>query len=278
VKFELWYPVFTGAIVSLFVCFCVIFYRYPSNAEGQDDGMPRTAESPEPGIPEGPEGNFRTVLASFSGWESPSAYDSILESYRNNETREEVVDFFGGIIRSRELAALILAHADAFDISPSLAFALCWKESRFNPRAVNRKNRNESIDRGLFQLNSISFPKLTEEAFFDPQINSYYGMAHLRWCLDTGGSVVAGLAMYNAGTNRVNAGGTPKKTLDYVSGVLMIQAGIEELFAEYQVLTAEPSADTVPALLPEPELEPGPEPWETLRPHLALLSPIRSRP
>jgi hypothetical protein len=115
---------------------------------------------------------------------------------------------------------------------------------------------------------------LTEETFFDPRRNAYYGMAHLRWCLDTGGSVVAGLAMYNAGTNRVNAGGTPKKTLDYVSHVLRVQADIEDLFSEYQALTAAPPLAEVPAA-PPPDTKPGNEVREAHRPYLALLSPVR---
>jgi hypothetical protein len=42
--------------------------------------------------------------------------------------------------------------------------------------------------------------------------------------------VVAGLAMYNAGTNRVNAGTTPRHTLDHVSRILEFRNGIESLF------------------------------------------------
>ncbi|MDR3145163.1 MAG: lytic transglycosylase domain-containing protein [Treponema sp.] len=275
-RFELWYPVFTGAIVSVIVCFCVIFHRYPSETKGQDEEILRLVELPDPGIPEEPEEELQAV--SFSGWESPSGHDPLLDAYRNDESRDRVVEFFGEIIRSGELAAVILANADTFDISPGLAFALCWEESRFKTRAVNRKNRNDSIDRGLFQLNSISFSDLTEEAFFDPNLNAYYGMAHLRWCLDTGGSAVAGLAMYNAGTNRVNEGGTPKKTLDYVSRVLKIQAGLEDLFSEYQALAAAPLPVAEIPAPPPPEPEPKNEGWEIPRPHLALLSPVRARP
>jgi soluble lytic murein transglycosylase-like protein len=162
--------------------------------------------------------------------ESMDQPDRILEYYRNEANRGEVVAFFSALVQSEEIAAAILANADKFDISPSLAFALCWGESRFNSLAVNRANRNRTVDRGLFQLNNESFPKLREADFFNPGTNAYYGMAHLRWCLDAGGSVVAGLAMYNAGTNRVNAGTTPRHTLDHVSRILDFQNGIESLF------------------------------------------------
>ncbi|MFP3041296.1 lytic transglycosylase domain-containing protein [Treponema primitia] len=166
--------------------------------------------------------------------ESMEKPDYILDYYRNESSHSEVLAFFSALVQSEDIAGAILTNADAFDIPPSLAFALCWGESRFNPLAVNRTNRNQTVDRGLFQLNGNSFPKLREADFFNPRVNAYYGMAHLRWCLDSGGSDVAGLAMYNAGTNRVNAGTTPRHTLDHVSRILEFRKGIEGLFqAEY---------------------------------------------
>jgi soluble lytic murein transglycosylase-like protein len=173
---------------------------------------------------------YAEAVAYQSVSEQRGGTDFIRECYKNESLRETVVEFFGKIAYSRELAEIILENAAAFGISPSLAFALCWEESRYNVRAVNRRNLNESVDRGLFQLNCCSFPQLNEADFFDPGINAYYGMAHLRWCLDSGGSDVSALAIYNAGNGRVNSGGTPKKTLDYVSRVLKVQRSIEVLF------------------------------------------------
>jgi hypothetical protein len=162
--------------------------------------------------------------------ESMGQPDRSLNYYRDELCRSEVTAFFTALVQSEEIAKLILLNADRFDIPPSLAFALCWGESRFNPLAVNRTNRNRTVDRGLFQLNNIAFPKLKDKDFFDPAVNAYYGMAHLRWCLDSGGSEVAGLAMYNAGPARVKAGSVPGHTLDHVSRVLEFRNGIEFLF------------------------------------------------
>jgi soluble lytic murein transglycosylase-like protein len=156
-------------------------------------------------------------------------YDAMLALYRDRDARDEVVSFFAAVVHSEELARIILERAEEYDVSPSLAAALGWEESRFDPAAVN-KNKG-SVDRGLFQLNSKSFPKLAEHEFFDPDLNARYGIAHLRWCLDLGGSEVSGLAMYNAGTTRVRSDSTPKKTLDYVSRVLAFREGLDALFA-----------------------------------------------
>lgn len=155
--------------------------------------------------------------------------DPILSLYRDQVAREEVVEFFAAVVRSEEIARIILKRAEEYDISPSLAAALGWEESRYNPYAMNRNRA--SVDRGLFQLNSKSFPKLTDSDFYDPDLNARYGLAHLRWCLDLAGSEIAGLAMYNAGTTRVRSDKTPKTTLDYISRIQEFKAGLNALFA-----------------------------------------------
>ena len=168
--------------------------------------------------------------------------DIILAFYRNPDYSLRVLEFFGELTGSEAVAAAIVKHASALNVPPALAFALCWEESRYNPQAFNR-NRNETVDRGLFQLNSATFPELATDDFYDLDINSSRGLAHLRWCLDTAGTDVAGLAMYNAGTTRVRSAGTPKGTLDYISRILKNQRKIEELFIAGCALIAQEEED-----------------------------------
>ena len=144
--------------------------------------------------------------------------DIALRLYRSEKTREAVIAFYSGLAGNPDVSAVILKHADENNISPSLAFALSWEESRFQPRAVNRNA--SSVDRGLFQLNNKAFPDLSEEEMFDPEINAKNALSFLRFCIDQGGNEVAALAMYNAGTTAVRNGRTPKRTLDYISRVL----------------------------------------------------------
>ncbi|HRZ90548.1 MAG TPA: transglycosylase SLT domain-containing protein, partial [Spirochaetia bacterium] len=127
----------------------------------------------------------------------------------------------------------ILDNAVEYSVPVSLAFALAFEESQFHPRAINRNA--ESVDRGLFQLNSKSFPNMTIEQFYDPVLNAKKGIAHLAYCLDEGGNEVAALAIYNAGYGRVSKGGTPRKTLDYISRITKYASNLEALF-EAQVL------------------------------------------
>jgi hypothetical protein len=250
-KIEEFVPVFFGVLASLFLS---AFITRPQDAAA-------------------PEELARTVEPFFDEAAEPEeiAEDHPIERYYlNPETRAFALDFFAGVCGSPETAGIILSNAAAFKISPALAFALCWEESRFTPGAINRNNRNDSVDRGLFQLNDKSFPNLEINDFYNPATNAYYGMGHLRWCLDTGGTEITALAMYNAGTNRVQSLGAPRKTLDYIYRVLEYRKRIEAAF--YTEVAAMPreqeeTGETLAAALDEAD-------DSSKRPWLLRLSPL----
>ena len=213
---EIIIPVFAGVLCSLLLC----------AVAGVLFGFIEKPEVVEPAaeiIHEEKEDDFLLTAIVETN-------DAVLEYFRNPEYQEWVVEFFTGICLNREIAQAVLENADKFDISPALAFALSWEESRFNPMAVNKHNRDGSIDRGLFQLNNNSFPNLEITVFFDVNVNSYYGMGHLRYCLDMGSSEISALAMYNAGTGRVKSSGAPEVTLNYISRILENRRKIENQF------------------------------------------------
>ena len=157
--------------------------------------------------------------------------DNGLSLYRQPNSRTAVEWFYLHVTGNRETAMAILEEAEKNDIPLSLAFALAYTESHYNVNAVN-KNRNSSIDRGLFQLNNRSFPQLKEEDFFNPAISAKYGMSHLRFCMNVAGNEVAALAMYNAGTSKVRADSTPQVTLNYVGKIMAYQDKLDRLFAD----------------------------------------------
>lgn len=157
--------------------------------------------------------------------------DDGLYYYRQSMSRDAVEWFYFQITGNRDIAQAVLLEADKNDIPVSLAFALAFTESGFNVKAINN-NSNNTTDRGLFQLNSNSFPKLSEADFFDPYISAKYGMSHLKFCLTSAGNEVSALAMYNAGTSRVRANKTPQSTLNYIGKIISYQNMLEKLFAE----------------------------------------------
>ena len=155
--------------------------------------------------------------------------DKGLLFYRDSATRDNVIWFYTHITGNVNVARAILEQADKNNIPLSLAFSLAYIESHYKTKTVNH-NKNSTIDRGLFQLNNKSFPKLDEQDFFDPYINARYGLSHLRYCLDTAGNEISALAMYNAGVTKVKTGSTPQLTLNYVSHIIEYRKGIDSLF------------------------------------------------
>jgi soluble lytic murein transglycosylase-like protein len=173
--------------------------------------------------------------------------DDALSLYRATLSRAAVEWFYAHITENTEISSAILEYADANDIPPSLAFALAYTESRYKPSAVNR-NVNGTIDRGLFQLNSASFPRLTEAEFFDPKTSARYGLAHFKYCLTVAENEVAALAMYNAGITRIKNDSTPRKTLNYISHILRYRQTLDDLFKEEIALFFNESANPILAM------------------------------
>lgn len=159
--------------------------------------------------------------------------DQIARVYSSPIGRKLVLDFFDALGSKPEITGIILDAAINTSVPVSLTMALVKEESAFLANAVNKNP--DSVDRGLFQLNSLSFPKLGLSDFFDPATNARYGTAHLAYCLEAGGNEIAALAMYNAGFGRVSKGGTPRQTLDYIHRITTYRSNMEALF-EAQVI------------------------------------------
>ena len=239
-------PDFLRFLVALFVCALLVLIvtikLQPVVQKNADDEIIQF----EPAVEEIPSVNhddFQKLVVNHA-----RKTDAGLLLYRDEATRSRVVWFYNHITGSESVASAILENADKNDIPLSLAFSLAYVESRYKTRAVNH-NKNSTTDRGLFQLNSASFSKLSEEECFNPDTNAKHGLTHLRFCLDTAGNEVAALAMYNAGTVKVKSGSTPQMTLDYVSKIMSYREGLESLFAQEVVAKLETSQPVRVAVL-----------------------------
>lgn len=175
--------------------------------------------------------------------------DPIALFYRDPSTQEGIIQFFASLTMSEHVARVILDGSEKYGVKPSLAFALALEESEFKVDAINQNA--DSVDRGLFQLNSKSYPRLKAKDFFDPGTNARYGIAHLKSCLSQAGNEVAALAMYNAGNGRVERDATPKKTLNYVSRILAYEDNISSLFAAKVMTASRPAAPGLARLIAE---------------------------
>lgn len=88
--------------------------------------------------------------------------------------------------------------ANTYNVDVVTLKAIAKTESGFNPRAVNAKNKNGSIDRGIMQINSIHLnANLTAEDLFDPKINIMMGAKVYKFCLDKHKDELKALNCYN---------------------------------------------------------------------------------
>src|SRR3972149_5865556 len=114
------------------------------------------------------------VLAGWAGQSDPG-----LALYRDPRSRWAVESFYAAVAGDAQVGHIILQQSSAYDIPLPLAFALAWGESKFNVRAFNRNP--QSVDRGLFQLNSRTFPNVKLDDFYYPQVNARLGLKPLRF-------------------------------------------------------------------------------------------------
>jgi soluble lytic murein transglycosylase-like protein len=89
--------------------------------------------------------------------------------------------------------------------NPKWLMAIAVQESGLNPNAVNRANKNGSVDHGLFQINSAWLPTLarhgiTEQQLYDPCIAAYVAAWILAQEIDRHGPTWRAIGAYNSPT------------------------------------------------------------------------------
>lgn len=232
----------------------LIYFFVPQNSNQQETTIPvNIAEiveenSEDETFSEDLSEDYNDFLSEVSFEAFNKLPDKGLVLYRQSMSKVAVERFYTGITGNKDVTKAILLEADRNSIPLSLAFALAYTESRYKVTAVNH-NTNGTIDRGLFQLNSSSFPTLSEADFFDPYVSAKYGMAHLKHDLKmAGNNEVSALAMYNAGAGSVRSNRTPQITLNYIGKIISYQKKLDDLFYEDVVSFYETSI--VPGITP----------------------------
>lgn len=155
----------------------------------------------------------------------PIHRDALLTLYRSDRLRPLVTDYYARLTQDRSVAVAILETADSLDLDPSLAFAMAWNESRFNPRAVSYNAT--TIDRGLFQLNSVTFAHLDRKTVFDPKANARHGLTFYKMAFDKLGTEEKALGYYNSGVGLASKRPYPRSTQAYIKKVMADQAQMD---------------------------------------------------
>jgi soluble lytic murein transglycosylase-like protein len=237
------------SVLVLALCALIVVFLPAESVSEAEPAVPVVADDSEPQVFsfDGTVREEHTVSLKTAASSRAQRTDEALSLYRSSVSRPAVEWFFAHITENSEISGAILEYADKNDIPPALAFALAYTESRYKTGATNR-NANGTTDRGLFQLNSASFPRLSETDFFDAAVSARHGLAHLRYCLSIGGNEIAALAMYNAGTNRIKNDNTPRKTLNYIADILNYRQTLDDLFREQVGVFFSETSNTILAL------------------------------
>lgn len=114
--------------------------------------------------------------------------------------------------------------ANTYNVDVNVLKAIAKTESGFNPRAVNTKNKNGSIDRGIMQVNSIHLNEnLTAEDLFNPRVNIMMGAKVYKMCLDKHKDRLKALNCYNGKLNNNPYGNKVLANLTISPKVFMVK-------------------------------------------------------
>jgi len=138
------------------------------------------------------------------------------------------VDVYNKLIQNKRITEQIIFNALQNEVPVNIAFAQSFVESNWIPEAINIHNSNESIDVGLFQLNSFTFPHLTREEMEDIDVNIFIGIKFFKEKLLQTGTIETALLLYNAG-NYNNVGRT---SILYLQKILDKERQLDEYFNE----------------------------------------------
>jgi soluble lytic murein transglycosylase-like protein len=131
-----------------------------------------------------------------------------------------------GALPTQEIANIIIGASAEHGIPYDIAYRLASWESGYDVRATN-KNKNGTVDKGLFMLNSrwlkefaIRYNGGSKIDPFNPVVNARVAMAHLANLYRVTGKWRLALAAYNCGLKRMREGDWPKPTMNLVNFVL----------------------------------------------------------
>lgn len=111
----------------------------------------------------------------------------------------------GVIADPSRLEACIVSAANYRGIDPALLKAIAIQESGMNPNAVNRNNKNGSVDHGAFQINSgwlttLKRNGITQAQLYDPCVAAYVAAWILAQEIHRHGPTWRAVGAYNSPT------------------------------------------------------------------------------
>jgi hypothetical protein len=133
------------------------------------------------------------------------------------------------IVGRTDVATIIINKCLAKDIPINVGFGLAFRESGWDPNAINDRvvNGVRIIDRGLYQLSNTTFPKNTD--WFNIEVNAELGLSKLKELYIKYGSWETAVTLYNAGS----FGNLGKNSLEHLSAILQKERELDILFSDF---------------------------------------------
>ncbi len=143
--------------------------------------------------------------------------------------------FYNLYVKNNLIIDSVYLCAEKLEIEPEILIAIMRFESNFDVKAFNSKNENRSVDSGLMQLNSFTFPGLTIDQLFDIECNIFNGAKHLKVLLDKyNGNEILAVSAYNCGEWRVDNEKIKMNSLNYASNVINYKNYLKLKYAEFK--------------------------------------------
>jgi len=142
---------------------------------------------------------------------------------------EEVYRFYDEYTGNREITYNIINNGLAFGIPVNLLFSLAYVESQFTPTAINgKKNKDGTVDYGLFQINSYTFRQYTRKYCMKLENNVRLASTYLVEKYRKYGNWEEAFLSYNAGNTELVKNGSIKHFI----GVLKFERKLDKKFNE----------------------------------------------
>ena len=153
----------------------------------------------------------------------------------NSKDIEKIIEFYTLFTKDARISRQIITDALYFKMPINLAFALCWNESRFYPKAYN-SNKNGTIDRGLFQLNNSGRQNWKIIDFYDIEKNCHEGIQF--WsehCMTKADTIEISFVAYNMGpySDGVKRGYVPEHRETYINDILTYEDKLNVEFNKF---------------------------------------------
>lgn len=178
--------------------------------------------------------DFSNLYSKLENDDNPFVVRYDINKYIEENLNSDIIHFYNQFTRNDSVSRSIIEESLRNNVPIHISFSVAFTESRFNPRAINTSNSNNSRDYGLFQLNN-RYHHLPHDEYFNVSSNTRMGIEYLRDMIEySNNDVIIAIKAYNAGPTRVfSRGDIPESTYEYAEKILSYEDMLNVVFNEW---------------------------------------------